>query len=90
MPTHRRWAVAVLGAVAFLLGLVGIAVGAGIAIPYASKLGFTSMTATGLVCVLSGTVLLWCGGWAVMLITAGTVPDETKAAGFIQGGSPGR
>ena len=26
----------------------------------------------------------------VLLITAGTVPDETKAAGFIQGGSPGR
>ena len=66
MPTHRRWAVAVLGAVAFLLGLVGVAVGAGIAIPYAPKLGFTSMTATGLVCVLSGTVLLWCGGWAVI------------------------
>ena len=154
MPTHRRWAVAVIGAVAFLLGLVGIAVGAGIAIPYAPKLGFTSMTVTGLVCVLSGTVLLWCGGWAVisslrsiparelatdkewlsaayglrgelqygldqlltvatdvltdapppvalresarlaaprpvLLITAGTVADETQAAGFIQGGSPG-
>lgn len=26
----------------------------------------------------------------VLLITPGTVPDETQAAGFIQGGSPGR
>jgi hypothetical protein len=45
---------------------VGIAVGAGIAIPYASKLGFAPMTVTGLVCLLSGTVLMVCGGWTVV------------------------
>ena len=45
---------------------MGIAVGAGIAIPYAAKLGLTPMTVTGLMCLFSATVLLWCGGWAVI------------------------
>ena len=51
---------------AFLIGLLGTAVGAGIALPHAAKSGFTSTTVAGMICLVGGIVLLSCGAWRIV------------------------
>ncbi|HEY5151223.1 MAG TPA: hypothetical protein VIJ23_15675, partial [Mycobacterium sp.] len=64
--THGR--VLVRGAAGLGVGILGTAVGAGIAVPHAAAVGWSAVTAAGAVCLAAGLVLLV--GGAVTTIRA--------------------
>ncbi|HEX6425495.1 MAG TPA: alpha/beta fold hydrolase [Acidimicrobiales bacterium] len=51
------------GLAAVVSGLVGVAVGAGIALPHLTKTGFTPVAVAGTVALAGGVVLVAAGGW---------------------------
>ena len=61
-PPGRR-GTAGRGLAAVAAGLVGVAVGAGIALPHLTKTGLTLVAAAGTVSVVGGLVLVAVGGW---------------------------
>ena len=71
-----------MGTIAFLIGLLGTAVGAGIALPHAAKSGFASMTVVGLICLVGMSM----GGEEAV----GALRSTRESAPFVAEGVTGR
>lgn len=70
-------------AVGFAVGLLGTAVGIGIALPYLSKAGLGAMSVAGLLCLAGGLVLLVGSGVRLVRLTPGWWKGLTAFAAVI-------